>query len=180
MLLDSIFTPFVERSPLSIMSRALIERALACEPLDAMFQEHAQHQYTRELLFSSVVDLMSLVVCGKQPSVRAAYGAMREQLPVSLTSVYNKLEGIETGVSAELVRYTAQQLEPLLQELSATLPEPVPGYHLRILDGNKLAGTQHRLAETRTEAAAPLPGQTLAILEPSWMLITDVLPWEDA
>jgi len=180
MLLEPVFTPFVESSPLSVMSRALIERALACESLDALFQEHAEHQYTRELLFSSVVDLMSLVVCGKQPSVRAAYRALREQLPVSLTSVYNKLEGIETDVSAELVRYTGQQLEPLLQELSATLPEPVPGYHLRILDGNKLAGTQHRLAETRTDAAAPMPGQTLAILEPSGMLITDVLPWEDA
>jgi Transposase DDE domain len=180
MLLDPIFTPFVERSPLSVLSRALIERALACEPLDTLFREHAQHQYTRDLLFSSVVDLMSLVVCGKQPSVRAAYAALREQLPVSLTSVYNKLDGIETDVSAALVRYTAGQLEPLLQELSAALPEPVPGYHLRILDGNKLAGTQHRLAETRTQAAAPLPGQTLAILEPTWMLITDVLPWEDA
>ena len=170
----------MERSPLSIMSRALIERALACEPLDALFQKHAQHQYTRELLFSSVVDLMSLVVCGKQASVRAAFGAMQEQLPVSLTSVYNKLEGIETDVSAELVRYTAGQLEPLLRELPATLPEPVPGYHLRILDGNHLAGTQHRLPETRTESAAPLPGQVLAILEPSCMLITDVLPCEDA
>jgi IS4 transposase len=121
-----------------------------------------------------------LVVCGKHDTVRAAYRAQRERIPVSLTSVYNKLAGIETDVSAELVRYTAGQLEPVLRELRAGLPEPVVGYHLRILDGNKLAGTHHRLPETRGDAAAPLPGQTLAILEPGWMLISDVLPWEDA
>jgi hypothetical protein len=180
MLLEPIFEPFIQSSPLSVMSRALIERALACEALDALFHQHAEHQYTRELLFSSVVDLMSLVVCGKHPTVRAAYRAQREHIPVSLPSVYNKLAGIETNVSAELVRATAGQLEPLLRELHVALPEPIAGYHLRILDGNKLAGTQHRLPETRDDAAAPLPGQTLAILEPRWMLITDVLPWEDA
>lgn len=180
MLLESIFEPFIHSSPLSILSRALIERALACETLDTLFRQQAQRQYTRELLFSSVVDLLSLVVCGKHPTVHAAYRAQRERLPVSLTSVYNKLAGIETDVSAELVRHTSRQLQPLLRELHAALPEPVPGYHLRILDGNKLAGTQHRLPETRDDAAAPLPGQTLAILEPRWMLITDVLPCEDA
>jgi hypothetical protein len=180
MLLERIFEAFIQSSPLSIMSRALLERALASESLDALFRQHAEHQYTRELLFSSVVELMSLVVCGKYGTVRAAYRAQRERLPVSLTSVYNKLAGIETDVSAELVRYTARQLEAVLHELQADLPEPIAGYHLRILDGNKLAGTQHRLPETRDDAAAPLPGQTLAILEPSWMLISDVLPWEDA
>jgi Transposase DDE domain len=180
MLLGPLFEPFIQDSPLSVMSRALIERALACEALDALFQQQAEQQYTRELLFSSVVDLMSLVVCGKYPTVRAAYRALRERLPVSLTSVYNKLAGIETPVSAELVRHSAGQLEPLLRALHVALPESIPGYHLRILDGNKLAGTQHRLPETRHDGAAPLPGQTLAILEPSWMLVTDVLPWEDA
>ena len=180
MLLEPIFEPFIRSSPLSVMSRALIERALAGEVLDALFRQQAQRQYTRELLFSSVVDLMSLVVCNKYPTVRAAYRALRERLPVTLTAVYNKLAGIETTVSAELVRHTAGQLEPLLHSLQVTLPEPVPGYHLRILDGNKLAATHHRLPETRHDSAAPLPGQTLAILEPSCMLITDVLPWEDA
>ena len=157
MLLGRIFEPFIQSSPLSIMSRALLERALAPESLDALFRQHAEHQYTRELLFSSVVELMSLVVCGKYRTVRAAYRGQRQRLPVSLTSVYNKLAGIETDVSAELVRYTARQLEAVLYELRADLPEPIAGYHLRILDGNKLAGTQHRLPETRDDAAAPLP-----------------------
>jgi hypothetical protein len=44
--------------------------------------------YTRELLFSTVYDLMSVVVFRLQPSVRAAYRAQVEEVETSLTSVY--------------------------------------------------------------------------------------------
>src|SRR5436305_5432164 len=50
---------------------------------------------------------------------------------------------------------------------------------MRILDANHLAATEHRLGDTRDNAAAPLPGQTLAVLEPALMLITDVVPCQD-
>ena len=179
MLLDQIFTPFLAESPLSVMARATVEHALAAAALDRLFSQQAQTQYTRDLLFSSVVDLMSLVVTGVQPSVSAAYQARLVNVSVSLTSVYNKLQGLEDHVSAELVRHTAQRLEPVIRQLGGLLPEPVPGYRMRILDGNHLAATDHRLQETRDEAAAPLPGQTLAVLEPALMLITDIVPCED-
>jgi hypothetical protein len=55
----------------------------------------------------------------------------------------------------------------------------VPGYRVRILDGNHLAGTQHRLQELRTTSAGALPGQALVVLEPARMLITDIFPCED-
>src|SRR5947209_18371368 len=122
---------------------------------------------------------MSLVVTGVQPSVSAAYQARLVNISVSLTSVYNKLQGIEDQVAAELVRHTAQRLEPVIRQLGGLLPEPVPGYRTRILDGNHLAATEHRLRETRDNAAAPLPGQTLAILEPALMPITAVVPSQD-
>src|SRR5437870_6654948 len=73
MLLDQIFTPFLAESPLSVMARATVEHALTAASLDQLFQQHAQTQYTRDLLFSSVVDLMSLVVTNVQRSVSAAY-----------------------------------------------------------------------------------------------------------
>ena len=176
MLLDQLFTPFLAESPLSVMARATVEHALAAAALDQLFQQHAQTQYTRDLLFSSVVDLMSLVVTDVQRSVSAAYQTGLVNVSVSLTSVYNKLQGIEDHVSAELVRHTAQRLEPVIRHLGGLLPEPVPGYRMRILDGNHLAATEHRLRETRDNAAAPLPGQTLAVLEPALMLITDLVP----
>lgn len=179
MLLGPIFTRFIEKSPISVMTRGLIEFALCPRQLDQLFLEHAEQQYTRELLFSSVADLMSLVVCGTHASIRAGYRAAPDQIAVSLTSVYNKLAGIETNVSAELVRHTAHQLEPVLRQLGGALPELLSGYRIRILDGNHLAATEHRLAETWGDSAAPLPGQALVVFDPALRLTVDVFPCED-
>src|SRR5512135_522150 len=90
--------------------------------------DSASSQYTRELLFSSVVDLMSLVVCGVKPSVRSAYLASLGEISASLTAVYEKLQGIEPSVCRGLVRDTAGRLQPLVRQLDATLPDLVPGY----------------------------------------------------
>src|SRR5436305_13059870 len=95
MLLGPIFERFCEQSPVSVMARGALEYALAAGPLDALFERCAQRQYTRDLLFSSLVDLMALVVTGIRPSVHAAYQAAPEPIAVSLTPVYNQLQGID-------------------------------------------------------------------------------------
>src|SRR5215213_4556800 len=114
MLLDAVFERFVNRTPFAVMSRSLLERALTPEALDELFQDKAQAQYTRELTFASVVDLMGQVVTSAFPSVRAAFLSKSFDISVSLTSLYNKLQGIEAEVSAELVAHTARQLLPLI------------------------------------------------------------------
>jgi len=48
------------------------------------------------------------------------------------------------------------------------------GYRVRILDGNHLSATEHRLEELRTTWAGPLPGKALVVLEPETGLATDV------
>ena len=120
MLLAPIFERFVEHSPISVMVRGCLEHALIPDQLDELFRRRAQQQYTRELLFSSVVDLMALVVTGVRPSVHAAYQAQPEQVAVSLTSVYNKLQGIEPRLATELVRHVACRLEPVLRLQTVT------------------------------------------------------------
>lgn len=179
MLLGPLFDRFAAKTPVSVMVRGTLEYALRPQQLDDLFAGHAEHQYTRDLLFSSVVDLMSSVVSGSYTSVHAAYQASPHDIAVSLTAVYNKLNGLEIHLSAELVRFTARQLEPVLRQLGGVLPALVPGYRVQILDGNHLAATEHRLAETRGNSAAPLPGQALVVLDPSLMLITDVFPCEN-
>jgi hypothetical protein len=82
MYLDAILQRFVQKSPLTVMTRACLEHALEPDALNALFDRHAEWQYTKSLLFSSLVDLMGLVVCRIQPSVSAAYRAMKEDLPV--------------------------------------------------------------------------------------------------
>jgi IS4 transposase len=48
------------------------------------------------------------------------------------------------------------------------------------LDGNHLAGTEHRILELRRHRAAALPGQALVFYDPRFDLITDIVPCEDA
>jgi hypothetical protein len=179
MLLGAIFERFANHSPLSVMARGLLEHALIPDELDRLFRSTAEHQYQKELLFSTTVDLLSLTVTGAHPSVHAAFQAIRARIPVSITSVYNKLDGIEPGISAALVQHTAGKLEPLIRALGGERPELLPGYRVKILDGNHLAATEHRLQELRPLAAGPLPGLCLVVLDPSLMLAIAVVPCED-
>jgi len=65
------------------MARAALEHAPSPRAIDARFEQTAQRQYTRTLLFSSVADLMGAVVAKIQPAVNAAYRAKAEALGVS-------------------------------------------------------------------------------------------------
>jgi IS4 transposase len=179
MLLATIFDRFVSESPLTVMARALLEHALQPGPIDEMFERTATVQYTDKLLFSTVVDTMSLVVCGFYGSPRAVYVNRPEPFPVTLKSVYEKLHGIELPVMRQLVRDNAARLTEVVQALGGTLPELLPGFRVKILDGNCLAGTEHRIQELRDIAAAPLPGKTLVVLDPQLGLVSDVFPCED-
>jgi hypothetical protein len=179
MLLSHVFERFTEKAPFAVMSRSLLERALTPEALDALFEEKANNQYTRELTFSSVVDLMGQVVTSAFPSVRAAFLDKSFGISVSLTSLYNKLQGIEAEVSAQLVAHTARQLQPLIQQIGGALPEPVPGYQMHVLDGNNIAASEHRLGETRDNSAAPLPGKSLCVFKPAYQLVTHIVLCED-
>jgi IS4 transposase len=179
MLLDTIFAPFVKERPICVMARAVLERLLDAPRLDALFARTARQQYTRELLFSSLVQLMSEVVLGVHPTVHAAYQANKDAIGVSTTALYNKLDRVETGVSATLVRDSAELAEPVVKALRASHPRWLPGYQIKVLDGNHLSATEHRLKELRGTWAAPLPGQALVVLDQQRMLITDVVLSED-
>lgn len=86
MLLGAIFEGFVEQSPVTVMLRGILERILSKEKLDELFEKTAKTGYTRELLFSTVVNLMSVVVCSIRPSVGAVYKAMSSSIGVSRNS----------------------------------------------------------------------------------------------
>jgi IS4 transposase len=179
MLLDTIFAPFVKERPICVMARAVLERLLDAQRINDLFARTAQQQYTRELMFSTLVQLMSEVVLGVHPSVHAAYQANSAAIGVSTTALYNKLDRVEAGVSAALVRDSAELAEPVIQALQASHPRWVAGYQIKVLDGNHLASTEHRLKDLRGARAAPLPGQALVVLDQQRMLITHVILNED-
>ena len=178
-MLSPIFDRFVEESPISVMARGMMERALNPEQLDLWFDKTAEAQYTRELLFSSVFNLMSQVVSGSQKSVGSAYQALKEEIPVSVVSVYNKLNGIEVNTSAELVRYAAGAITPVITGLKGTANSPLPRFNLRLIDGNCIEASEHRIKELRSLAAGPLPGKLLVVYDPVLRIPVDVFPCED-
>jgi IS4 transposase len=180
MQLGEVFERFIQQAPISVMFRTLLEHALDPAEIDRIFEDNANRQYTREVLFSSIVELMGAVVCGAQPSVRAAYLSSLGEIAASLSALYEKLKGLEPGVCRAFVQDNAGRLAPLVRQLDAVLPQPVPGYRAKVLDGNHLAGTEHRPKVTRTTRAAVLPGQSLVVLDPATMLVLDVVPCEDA
>jgi len=178
MLLNGPFERFVEASPVSVMMRAVIENLFHPERLERLFDETAVTQYTRKLPFATVAEVMGEVVFNVNPSINAALVERSGTLPVSVTAFYQKLNGIEPAVSAVLVRDSAVHLTPVIRKLGLRTPL-LPGYNIRILDGNHFAATEHRLLETRRETAAPLPGQALVVLDPDVRLAVDVIPCED-
>ena len=178
-MLNSVFDRFAEQSPISVMARGMMERILNPAQLNEWFENTAQEQYTRELLFSSVFDIMSQVVCGVHSSVHAAHQASEEKIGVSVTSVYNKLNGIEANTSAELVRYAAGEAKPLIEELGGTIEPLLPGFRVKLLDGNCIEASEHRIKELRTLAAGALPGKSLVVYDPALRLPIDVFPCED-
>ena len=71
--MDEILQLFLDRAPIAVMVRATIARTVGHSALDAIFERHADAQYTRELSFSALARLMTRVVFCTYPSVNAAY-----------------------------------------------------------------------------------------------------------
>lgn len=180
MLLGKRFEAFVERRPVCVMARGILERMFDPARLDALFAQTAQAGYTKILHFSTLVSLMGDVVLGVRPTVHAAFQAMeKREDSVSLTAIYNKLDRVEPRLSAALVRDAAEQTAPVIDALQARLPPWLPGFRCRILDGNHLSATERRIEELRTTWAAPLPGKVLVVLDQERMLAEEVFLTED-
>lgn len=178
-MMDQVFERFLERSPVPVMARALLERALSAGELDEMFERTASEQYTRELLFSTCVKLLTLVVCRIRKSVHDAYQMTPEAMGVAIQSVYDKLKGIEPTVCREMVRHCGRRLGEAIVQMEGERQPLLPGYRVKMLDGNCLGASEHRILETRTLSSGPLPGKTLVVYDPQLSLAIDAIPCED-
>lgn len=172
-----ILERFEQQAPVSVMARVALEQALPAPWIDAVFEANRQRQYPRELLMSTVVELMMLVSLGLRPSLHAAAKKM-EQLPVTLAALYDKVNRTEPQVLQALVQGCAQRLQPVIAAVG-TQPS-LPGWQLRILDGNHLPASEKRLAPLRSHRGAAMPGHSLVVYDPDTALVTDILACEDA
>ena len=178
-MLGKAFEKFIDKASVAVMVRGVLERVLNPDALNEIYERSTVRQYTRELMFSSVVSLMNLVVCRIHPSIHAAYQDNKEEIETSIASVYNKLNGIDTQTSRALVRDTAEQMGESVHGLQGARTPWLAGYRVKVLDGNCIEATHHRIEQLRGVGAGALPGKSLVIYEPELEMATDVFPCED-
>jgi hypothetical protein len=170
---------FAKKAPAAVLVRAVLQRDLNPERMDKLFHDTAELQYENILLFSTVMMLMCDVILKSVPSLNRAYLLHQEEIPVSIKALYDKVNGLETAISRELVADSFRNLSPVVDQLNAKHAPLLPGFRTLILDGNHFGATQRRLKELRNKIAGPLPGQVLALFDPEYEMIRDVIPCED-
>jgi len=95
-----------------------------------------------------------------------------------LAALYDKVNRTEPALLRALVRGSAERLAPVAAAVdSGTI---LPGWQLRVLDGNHLPASEKRLAPLREHRGAALPGQSLVVYDPDSGLVTDIVASEDA
>ena len=179
-MFDSVFNRFIEKSPIPVMLNSVLERTLSTQKINQYFEKATDKQYTRNLLFSSIFELMGLVVFKVFPAVNTAYKEKKDNVGVSLTSVYNKLNGLETNTSRQIVRETGLEHIEIIKDLKGSKKSLINGYRIKILDGNCIKSTEHRLDVLRETRAGALPGKSLVVFDLATELVVDVFPCEDA
>lgn len=168
---------FEQQTPASVMARMVLEEALPAQWIDEVFEAHRGQQYARTLMFSTVVELMTLVTLGLRPSLHAAARQSRS-LPVSLAALYEKVSGTRPELLRALVQGSAQRLAPVMGSLDR--PRSLPGWRLRVVDGNHLGRSEKRLGVLRGRRGAALPGHALVVYDPDEALVRDLVACEDA
>lgn len=176
-MFSEIINRFADKSPVTVMVEGILERFFNAEALDGWFETVREKQYTRKVLFSSLVSMMLTVVCRVRPSVHAAY--VNSDIEASRVAVYEKLKQTELQTSQGLVRYISEEAAAIIHELGGSQAPQIAGYRVKIVDGNCIEGTDHRLAVLQETAAGALPGKALVVFDPSLDLVIDVFPCED-
>jgi len=170
---------FATKAPAAVLVRAVLQRDLNPERMNQLFHDAAELQYENKLLFSTVMMLMIDVSLKSVPSLNRAYLLHQEEIPVSVKALYDKVNGLEKGISRELVVDSFHNLAPVVEQLKVKHAPFLQGFRTLILDGNHFAATQRRLKELRNKTAAPLPGKALALFDQEYGMVCDVIPCED-
>jgi len=176
---DPLFLAFAKERPVATMAQMALRHLLDSQALLSVFQENAQAQREAVIPFAALTKMMASVVLNQEPSVNAAIKKMEGELRASHQAVYGKLQRLETGVACGLVEYSFKRSFVMQQNLGSFCHHDIAGFETRMIDGNHLAATEHRLKETRDTTAAPLPGKMLVVYSPRYDAVVECFAIED-
>jgi hypothetical protein len=175
-MFGGILQVFAEKSPATVIAQGVLERFLNAEKIDDWFENTSENQYTRKILFSSILSIMLQVVCRVRSNVHSAY--LDSDVKASRIALYDKLKNIELKTSRELVQYMAGEAAELIREVKASNKAILPGYRIKYLDGNCIEAMEHRIQVLRDTTTGTLPAKPLVIFDPELELAIDVIPCE--
>jgi hypothetical protein len=144
-MFSEILEKFADKTPIAVMVQALLARFLNAEKIDGWFDSVSEKQYTRKILFSSIVALMLQVVCKVRSNVHVAY--LNSDIETSRVAVYDKLKNIEINTARGLVQYIANESKLIITEMNGCNTPILAGYTVKLLDGNCIEATEHRIKE---------------------------------
>ena len=89
-MFDAILDKFIQKAPITVMVRSLLENLLNPNKIDQWFESILTTQYTKSILFSAIVELMFTVVCKVRPNtchlsvtmVKYKYAIKHEKQPI--------------------------------------------------------------------------------------------------
>ena len=91
-MLSEMFKNLRAMVAMPLMAKLVMNWALPPEMVDTWFEKSRDRQYKRDLLFSSVFELMNLVAVKVFTTTHAAYEAEKVAIAVSVTSLYPSLK----------------------------------------------------------------------------------------
>ena len=104
------FEAFANKAPAAVLVRAVLQRDLNPDRMDQLFHDAAELQYENKLLFSTVMMLMINVTLKSVLSLNRAYLLHQEKIPVSVRTLYDKVNGLETDTTQGLPHWRPQFL----------------------------------------------------------------------
>ena len=158
---SKLMEAFLKKCPFAVLTQVAVRGVIADE-LDEIFEQNRSQQYERTLTFSAMATAVADVVLRFAENFRQAYATHKENLGVSLTSFYNKINATELQTSEAIVARSAERAAAIQDQLGFTPWEVLPGYRVYALDGNHLPESDKRLDPLRLLHDAPLPGTAVA------------------
>lgn len=174
-----LLNKFLKKCPFAVLTQVAMRGVIADE-FDELFEQNRRQQYKDVMPFAAMATAVADVVLRFADNFRQAYGSHKEDLLVSLTSFYNKINATELQTSEAIVKRSAERAAELQDQLGFTPWQVLEGYNVYALDGNHLQESEKRLKPLRLLHDAPLAGTIVGRFDLQRQLFDRAYLLEDA
>ncbi|MFJ1208695.1 transposase [Burkholderia pyrrocinia] len=184
-MMRTIVERFVEQSPMTIMTRLVLQCALHDDWIGAAADagDEPDDESTREALFMLAVDAIAAIAAWQR--MPDAAGMAAPGLGAAVTALHDRMSRWRSGWGRALAKDSVDLLLPVATVRTVDGTRAVDGMRLRVLDGAGDAcapradgcGCGRACDDPARDAAASGP-RVLPVYDPDLGMIVDLLPYE--